>query len=65
MAIAFVSSGAAATGSTSLSIPYPASPTSGDLILVGIASKSTSSIHPITVSGFTFICTHRNPADSA
>lgn len=62
MAIAYVSAGAAATGSTSMNIPYPASPSVDNLILCCIASKSTASIDPITVTNFTLILHIRNPS---
>jgi hypothetical protein len=63
-AIAFVSSGAAATGITSLSIAYPSTPAAGDLILCFVASKdpSTEATQP---TGFLFLCKRTGVAGGA
>lgn len=52
MAIAFVASGAVATGTTSLSVPYPAGLSSGDLLLLAIGNKYPANA-PSVPSGWT------------
>lgn len=52
MAIAFVASGAVAAGTTSLSVPYPAGLSSGNLLVLAIANKYPANA-PSVPSGWT------------
>lgn len=52
MAIAFGSKGAGANGTTSLSVPYPASISAGDMLLLVVINK-TETAAPSTPTGFT------------
>lgn len=52
MAIAFGTAGAAATGSTSLAVPYPASIAAGDLLVLCVGNKYPTN-GPTTPTGFT------------
>lgn len=58
MTIAYQNSGAAATGTSSLSIPYPSSISAGNLLICSIASKGGSSptTPPTKPSGWELIC---------
>lgn len=64
MAIAFVAAGAAATGSTSLSVAYPAGLSSGNLLLLAVSNKYPTN-GPSAPSGFTLLNQSSGGAGSA
>lgn len=64
MAIAFGSSGASAAGSTSLAVPYPASISAGQLLLLHIVNKYPSNT-PDTPAGFALLAQASGGAGSA
>ena len=53
-AVAFGTSGAVATGSTSLSVPYPASIAAGDLLVLAVGNKYPANA-PTTPAGWTLV----------
>lgn len=64
MSIAFVAAGAAATGSTSLSVPYPAGLSAGMLLVLAVSNKYPTN-GPSTPSGFTLLAQVSGGAGSA
>lgn len=64
MSIAFVSTGAAATGTASLNIAYPSAPAAGNMIFCYVSAKSPSS-DCTTPTGFTLLAKHDGVAGGA
>lgn len=54
--VSYIGTGATASGNTSILVPYPTSPLSGDMLILTIGNKLTSST-PSTPSGWTLLST--------
>lgn len=64
MSVGYGSTGAGATGSTSLSVAYPASIAAGDLLVLGVVSKYPTN-GPTTPSGWTLAAQAQGGSGSA